>query len=429
MKATVESLNEVQSRIKVEVTSDTVDQAFDNAYKKLQKKARIQGFRPGKAPIGMIRKMYGGGVAAEIAEKLINDHLFSAMQENNIRPIASPVIEESATPTPGSDFLFSAVVDLMPQLNFDDYKGLEVEITTRSVGDEDVERELQALQKQHGSKSSVPAEQGAKAGHVVTLSQKAALDGSPLGKMTFDEGQVTLGEGQLLPGLEEALTGMKAGESKLATVAVPQDYQDDDLAGKSLELDLAIHSLEQIDLPALDDDLAKDLGFDNLELLRTDIRKQLEDRFKDARKQQLENKILDIILGKHPFQVPPAMVDQVIDSMIGELPIQDEKARRHALTDQRYRDHFKEEAKRRTQNTLILWHVSQKENLEVSEEDISKRLDEIISGAGGGDPKQLASMRQNLEPRLRENMVFEKSMEFLIDSANIKETPVSGTSS
>ena len=425
MKATVESINEVQSRIKVEVTSDTVDQAFDNAYRKLQKKARIQGFRPGKAPLGMIRKMYGGGVAAEIAEKLINDHLFSAMQENSIRPIASPVIEDSATPTPGTDFGFSAVVDLMPQLNFDDYKDLEVEITTRSVADQDVERELQALQKQHGSKSSVPNDKGAEDGHVVTLSQRASLDGQPLDKMTFEEGLVTLGEGQLLPGLEEAIAGMKAGESKVATVNVPDDYEDDDLAGKSLELALTVHGIEHIDLPALDDDLAKDLGFDSLELLQADIRKQLEDRCKDANKQQLENKILDLILGKHPFKVPPAMVDQVIDSMIGELPIQDEKAKHQALTDQRYRDHFKEEAKRRTQNTLILWHVSQKEKLEVKEEDINKRLDEIISGADGGDPKQLASMRQSLEPRLRENMVFEKSMEFLIDHANVKEKEAS----
>jgi trigger factor len=125
----------------------------------------------------------------------------------------------------------------------------------------------------------------------------------------------------------------------------------------------------------------------------------------------------------HPFEVPPAMVDQVIDSMIHELQFQSDDERAKALRDQALRQNFLEPARRRTQNTLILWHVTQKEKLQVTDDEVKSRVDQTIASMGMNDPKQLAKIRKNIEPRVRENMIFEKAMNFLIDHAAVTEVP------
>ena len=147
MKVSVEPVNSVQSRISLEIPADEVNKAFLDAYKRIQKKAKIQGFRPGKAPLNMIRKLYGANVSSEVGEKLIQGNLFTAISENNIQPISSPVIETADGPSQDTDFKFTALVDTLPKLEFDDYKGLKIESTNYEIADDAVEKELQTLQR------------------------------------------------------------------------------------------------------------------------------------------------------------------------------------------------------------------------------------------------------------------------------------------
>lgn len=423
MKSTVEKLNPVQYRVHVEVSPEEVDQAFDKAYRNLQKKAKIQGFRPGKAPVNIIRKLYGASVSSDVAESLINTHLFSALNEQTIRPIASPVVETREAPTNGRNFAFSAVVDILPELEISDYKGLAVQADKYSVKDETVERELQLLRRRQARTRPIEDGQPAAKGHVAAISHTAALDGQELPQLTVDHMTVALGENEIFEDLEAAIIGMKVGETKAARIAVPTTYGDPAIAGKTLDFSIQLKDLKNLDLPALDDEFAKDLDLEGLDQLKTNIREHLEQRAQDMSRQKLEGAILDQIIDKHPFEVPPAMVDQVIDSMIQEMQHPSEQERTKALADKALRDEFLESAKRRTQNTLVLWHVNQKEQLALTEDEVKQRVDGVLASSGIQDPKQLTRLRQNLDARVRENLIFEKAMNFLIDHAQVTEVP------
>lgn len=423
MKSNVEQINPVQYRVTVELTAEEVDKAFDNAFKKIQRKARVQGFRPGKAPLNIIKKLYSGQVLGEVHESLINTHLFSALNEQTIRPIASPVVDSKEAPALGKAFNFSAIVDILPQLAFDDYKGVAVSAEAFSVKDETLEREVNTLRRRHAATRPTEPGQPAAIGHLVAISHTAKQGGELVPSMNVNNMTVALGQNELYEGLENEILGMTVGQTKSADIALPDTYGDPELAGKTLTFDITLNDLKALDVPTFDDEFAKDLEFESAAALRDDIKKHLESRAKDMSRQKIETAVLDKILEKNPFEVPPAMVDQVIDSMIQELQFRSDDERARAMKDQSLRQNFLATARRRTQNTLILWHVTQKEQLQVTDDEVRARVDQALSSMGGIDPKQAARFRGNLEPRVRENLIFEKAMDFLIDNAKVTEVP------
>lgn len=427
MKVSVESINSVQSRISLEIPATQVNEAFLDAYRRIQKKATIQGFRPGKAPLNMIRKLYGAGVSNEVGEKLIQGHLFSAITENNIQPIASPVVEASDIPEQDKAFKFSAVVDTLPKLEFDDYKGLAIESIQYEVPADAVERELKTLQRRSAETKDLDDDTvHAAENHVAIVAHKAYLEGAEIDNMNVDGMSVALGRGELFEGLEKEIFGMKKGETKKAVVALPENYTDADLAGKGVDFEITLKDLKQMVVPELTDEFAKDMNFDDLAALKADIEKHLHNQAEQMGRQHTEGAILEAILAKHAFDVPPAMVDQVIDSMISEMRFPNEEEKKQALSNKAWRDQLLPEAKRRTQNTLILWHVAQNEKIEATEADIEKRIDTTLAGMGlPKDAPQAGKFRAQLAPRIKENLVFEKAMDFLIDNAQVEKSTAS----
>jgi len=426
MKSSMESVNSVQKRVSVEVTPEEVDKAFTAALKGLQKKAKVQGFRPGKAPLNIVKKLYGGQVLAEVGDKLINGHMFAALTEQEIRPISSPVIESADTPEQGKAFTFKALVDIMPALEFDDYKGLEVKADSYTVDTSMIDKEINQLQRRQAK--TTPVEDNttaAAAGMLATVSHTASLDGNKIDQMDINDMPVNLGAGELYEDLENAILGMKTGETKETDITLPKDFGDDELSGKTLKFHIELKELKNLELPEVNDDFAKDLNFESVADLKEKVQNHMESRAKDLSRQNKENAILEAILAKHDFEVPPAMVDQVIDSMIGELQHPSENERKVALENQEMRKHFRDQAKKRTQNTLVLWHVSQKEELKVTDEDVEAKLGETLAQFGGQMGPQVAQIKKNLEPRIRENLIFEKAMDFLLSSANINENKAS----
>lgn len=421
MKSSVEKINPVQYRLSIEVTSDEVNSAFEAALKKIQRKAKIQGFRPGKAPLNVIKKLYGSNVSADVHQDLVNKHLFKALDEQTIRPIAAPVVDSDKLPAQNESFNFSAVVDIMPTIEIDDYKGVEVSVEKFKVKEETIERELKMLRRRHAKTRAV--EDGAKAtkGMLAAVSHTASADGNDLPQMNVNNMTVQLGEDEIFADLETAILGMGIGETKEATVKVPADYQDPSVAGKDVTFNITLSDLKHMDVPELNDEFAKEMDFENASALTDDVRKHMEGRAEELRRQRLENAILDKLLAAHPFEVPPAMVDQVIDSLINEQRFGSEDERKGALANQDVRKAFLETAKRRTQNTLILWHVTQKENLQASEEEIAERVNGVAAQFGIDDPKRLAQIKRNLEARVRENMIFEKAMDYLVENAKVTD--------
>jgi trigger factor len=424
LTTSVEEINTVQRRIKVALTADLVEKAFEDAYRNVQKKAKLQGFRPGKAPLNVIKKLYGDSVRGEVGEKLINKHLFDVLKEKKINPIAAPVVENMDMPTTGKDFNFSAVVDVMPEIKVKNWKGLDLKADKYEVKPESMTREVDFLRRRHAKTKNLEETAAAAAGHLAFIGHKVYQNGNLIENMDVEEFPVALGFKEIFADLENAILGMKKGETKKATITLPADYNDPALAGKAVEFEINLKNLQELAMPELNDEFAKDVGFDTMDALKAEINKQLEKRGKQLRRQKLEASIMDELRQRNSFDVPPSMVDQVIDSMIMELNIGDEKEKKKLLRNEDVRKSFRDNAKTKAQNTLILWGVAQDEKLEVTDELVRKHIMDNVPGTDKWEEKKLEDFVKQVKPRLQENLVFEMALDHIIASAKLSETVV-----
>ena len=422
--SSVEEINSVQRRIKVALPADLVAKAFEDAYRNVQKKAKLQGFRPGKAPLNMIKKLYGDTVRGEVGERLINKHLFDVLKEKKINPIAAPVVENMDMPSTDKEFNFSAVVDVMPEITIKDWKGLDLKADKYEVKPESLTREMDFLRRRHAKTKNLESGVAASSGHLASIGHKVYQNGSLIENMDVEEFPVALGFKEIFADLENAILGMRVGETKKSTITLPKDYNDANLAGKAVDFEITLKNLQELALPELGDDFAKDVGFESLSALESEISKQLNKRGQQLRRQKLEASIMDELRGRNSFDVPPSMVDQVIDSMIMELNIGDEKEKKKLLRNEDVRKSFRDTAKTKTQNTLILWRVAQEEKLEVTDEHVRGHIIENVPGSEKWDEKKLADFVKQVKPRVQENLVFEMALNHIIAKAKLTETVV-----
>ncbi|MCX6116255.1 MAG: trigger factor [Proteobacteria bacterium] len=359
LSSTVEEINSVQKRIKIAVAAELVTKAFDDAYKNVQKKAKLQGFRPGKAPLNVIKKLYGESVKGDIVDKLINKHLFEVLKDKKINPITAPVVEKIEDLDIDKQFEFVAIVDVMPEIQVKDYKGMTFTVDKLDINDAAMTREIDFLRRRNAKTKSVEAGVKASNGHLATIGHKVFHEGQLIENMDVEEFPVALGFKEIFADLENAILGMAVGETKKATITLPKEYNDPALANKPVEFEIHLKSLAELQLPPVDDEFAKDVGFDSADKLKENIKSQLVKHADKTRRQKLETLIMDELRSKNKFDVPPSMVDQVIDSMIMELNIQDEKEKKKLLKNEDLRRSFRDTAKIKAQNTLMLWRIGQ----------------------------------------------------------------------
>jgi trigger factor len=425
MKALVEEVNTVQRRIRVEVPSGDVKTAFDTVYRNLQKKARINGFRPGKAPLTVIRKLYGQSVAYDVVEQLVSRHLSSAIEKESIRPIATPVLETVDLPKEDADYTFSVLVDVMPPLDIQGYKGLELSCKVMTVGDAEVEREIEFVQRRHAKTKEAAEGTPAAPGQIVKISQKATIDNEVFDEFTFDDVPVELGKKYLLPELEEGLVGMKVGEEKTLEITIPDHIQDKSKIGMKAQAAVRVEGIMEMTLPEVNDELAKDMGLENLDALKKSIRERLDRQADSYRRNQLETAIFQQLSEKHQFEVPPSMVDQVIDSIFDEMEFESDKDRKAAKANREQRARLLQTAKDRAKNTLILSEVIKQEKVEVNDDDFDAYVRDLITGSNLSqnlDAKLVDSIKASMGPHARESLLFKKALDFVINHAKVTET-------
>ncbi len=429
MKSSVENVNSVQLRLNIELPADTVRETFDKIFQKIQKNAKVQGFRPGKAPLNIVRRLYKDNVAAEVNESLIKEFLFNAIEEHKIRPVSLPVIERLDDPNPEKPFLFTALIDIMPEIKITQHKNIPITCETFEVSDESISHELASLQKMHAKTKELDVGAVATKEMVAVISHTASTDGHPLDDMKADNLSVELGKNQLFADLENAIIGMKSGEEKDATITLTKDFPDKGLAGKTLTFHLTLHSLKELVLPELDDEFAKDVRAESLDDLKTKIRENLLAYAEKLRRNRLESLLLDRISELHPFDVPPSMVDEVIDDIIRE-----EASRwpehvdvKKMMADDDYRKSILPVAKKRARNTLILAEVAKQENIIATEEEITKLFESNYRLTKEQEKKlglkKIDTLARNLKSRIKESLILSKAVNFLVENAIITDKP------
>lgn len=425
MKATIKEVNSVQKRIQIELDQEEVKGVFTSHFNKVRKKANIKGFRPGKVPLHLVKKFYGEMIALDVANELVKKNLFDAIEEHKINPIAAPVIETSEAPEEGKGYTFSALVDIMPPVTIEGYKGLKLNYKKMDINDETVDMEMKYLQRRQAKTQPLSDSDASEKGHLITFSQNAVdEEGNPVKGLTSENIPVELGEqSHLLADIEKELYGLKKGDEKKFSVNLPKDYRDKDLAGKKVDLEIKVNNLELLELPELNDEFAKELGQESLDQLKSNVEKSIKQQADNVKRGQLEGQLFKALEEKNTFDIPPALVDQVTDGIISEMQWPTEKDRKAALSNQEMRKNYRQNAQTRAKNSIILSEIIKAEKIELADEDIDNYINQLMSqnGAQNVDQKIIDSFKKNIDANTKENLLYKKAIDFILDNSEITE--------
>ena len=428
MQINVEDVSQLTKKMTITLPETQVVQELESAYKKLNSEVSLKGFRKGKIPRQVLEKNYRPKVEYEVAEKLIQSTYFDALEKSKIDAVVHPDIREQKFAENGT-FVYTAEVDVRPQFELAEYKGLEIEQPALEVTDEEISQELEVLRKQMAPLQSVE-ERAVELGHLAVVDFQGYHNGNPIKQVVGENYSVDVGSGQFGKEFEEKLLGLKKGEETSQEIDFPANFANPILAGKKVEFKINVKDVKERLLPALDDEFAKEVGeeFASLEALKAHIREKKLQAKKDAQRGDLTDKLMRGLIENHDFEIPPRLVAYEIEAMIKELESNLERQgvtleaagfNRDALVEQ-----YKLAAQARVKGDFLLKKVAEKEGLKLENEDIDqgfKRISEQYN-MPVSEVKKYFSSRDDLLPFMAE-LLNEKILSFLLDAAKMKIVP------
>jgi trigger factor len=422
MQISVESTGALERRMEVSVPKEQIEQAVDERLKQVSRTAKLKGFRPGKAPIKVIRQQFGAQVRQEVLSDLMQSSFAQAVTEQKLNPAAGPRIEP-ITAGPGEDLKYRAIFEVFPEISLKSVDGLAVARPTADVTQSDIEAMVQNLREQRPRFEAVDRE--GREGDRVTMDFEGQIDGHAFEGSKGEDVAVILGGGRMLKDFETGITGARAGERKQINVGYPDDYHNKALAGRTATFDVHVKKVDEKQLPPLDDEFCREYGVaeGGMEQLLTEVadnmRRELGENIRGRTKQQL----LDRLLEANPVDVPKALVDNQVREM------QIDTARRIGAKDASQippPEPFLEPARRRVALGLLIGELIKSRGIQLDRERVDARLSELASTYPDPD-SILKAYRQNPEAlRQVESMVLEDQVvDYLLERAKVTDQPSS----
>lgn len=424
----LKSSNKVDTNVwelEVSVDGDTFKDAVTKAYLKQRKNITIPGFRKGKAPRAFIEKYYGEGVFYEDAlEAIYPDAVASAIEEAKLEPVDTPYDLE--IPEMGNDGVtMKFKVTVKPEVELGEYKGLKATKKSTKVTADEVKAELARMQEQNSTVSDVD-DRAVKKNDIVVIDFEGFVDGKAFEGGKAEKYELTIGSNQFIPGFEDQIIGHKIGDKFDVNVKFPEDYQAD-LASKDAVFKIKLHGIKVKEVPALDDEFAKDVSeFDTLDELKKDIKKQLEKRKNDDAENELHNTLLEEVAKGIKAEIPEAMIEKTIDDDVNEYSyrlqsqgLKLETYLKYTGMDMKgFREGFKERAETQVRLNLALEKIIEKEKIEVTEEDIEAEYKKYADAYNMDiDTIKKAVSAESHKPELASR----KAIDLIVDSAVVTE--------
>jgi trigger factor len=381
MKVAVEDIQGCKRKIAVEAPADLVQQEWERAYGRVQKQARLPGFRKGHVPRSLVKLHFATDVRREVAERLIPDVYKQAVAEARLDPVNEPDFQDLRLEE-GEPLSFVAVVEVKPTIALGELTGLDVQQDPRAVTGTEVDETIEALRDQHAQFRAV--ERAAAPGDLVIVDYTLTPDGEDATSATGYE--FLLGGGGVLPEIDQAVAGMIAGEERHVALRFPDDYRVEGLRGRPAAAAVKLLEVKEKVLPALDDDFARSVGeLDTLDALRSEVTKQLEARREADQRRQLEDKVVELLLERHPFAVPEALVLRQIAHQVEHVR---DRMRQQGVDPDRigwdYRkivEELRPAAEKAVRRTLLLEAIAERESLTVSDADVDAEVERIANAA------------------------------------------------
>jgi len=370
----------------VEVSAEKVNEGLTAAFNKVVKTVNVPGFRKGKMPRQMFEKRFGvESLYQDALDILLPEAYGNAIDEAGIEPIDRPEIDIEQMEK-GKELIFKATVQVKPEVTLGEYKGLEVEEFDTTVTDEDVAKELETLQNRQ-AELVVKEEGTAELGDTVVIDFEGFVDGEAFEGGKAENHSLELGSGSFIPGFEEQLVGLATGESKDVEVSFPEEYHAAELAGKPAVFKVTVHEIKGKELPALDDEFAKDVDeeVETLDALKEKIRTRLEDSKKHEAEHNLRDSLVEKAAENAQVEIPEVMVTNEVNRMLQEF---EQRLQMQGMNLELYfqfsgqdenalREQMKEEALNRVRVSLTLEAIAKAENIEVTDEDVNAELEKM----------------------------------------------------
>jgi trigger factor len=383
MQVSVESTGKLERRMQVQVPAERVSKEIATRLKQLSRTARLNGFRPGKAPLTVIRQQFGPQVHREVIGELMQSSFSEAVSQNQLAPAGNPRIEPKSI-VEGQDLTYVATFEVFPEVALQAIDSLEIERTTADVTDSDIDAMIERLRKQQMKYTAVA--RPAAAGDKVTVDFEGAIDGVPFAGGKGDNVPIVLGENRMLPQLEQGLIGAAAGEQRTVDVDFPADYRATELAGKRASFKVDVKTVEEPSLPALDEEFCKSFGVTEggVERLREDVAGNMRRELDQTLRNRNKAAVMDKLYQANPIDVPNALVESQIRDM------QIEAMRRTGAKDVSQappREPLVDPARRRVALGLLFNDIIRRENIVLDPARSNARLDEMVGAYG--DPVAL----------------------------------------
>lgn len=420
MESRVEELSPVLVELKISVPWKTVEQGLDDAYRTLQKRARVRGFRPGKVPRDVVKKLMGESVKQEVSSNLVQQGLGSAVREHSLDPVAVPEISDAVI-TDGQPLEFSAKVEVRPKIESVDTSKLEVKREKASVSDAALDAEIERLRARQAVLVTPDPARASREGDVLTVDLDVEVDGTARPDLGVKDYTVELGEGQLLEELEQGLTGVQPDSTPEITVTFPDDYRHDELKGKPARFKVTVKAHKEKVLPAVDDEFAKDLDHESLDDMKSSLRAELLQRAEQRSRSLLKEAVVEKLIDANPIPVPPSMIDQQTRHMLQEYARFQAMLGQPPSLDETFFDDMKRRAERRVRAGLLFGEVARAQQIAVSDEDVDAKLAEIAEKTGKHIAKVRADYQGERRQDLEAQLLEQKLLEFLLSKATIED--------
>jgi trigger factor len=421
MKSVVEEISPVKKKLNIEVEPDSVKREMDKAFKDVAKKAKIHGFRPGKAPMNIVEKHYGEEVRSEVRSRLISDSYLMAIRENKLSPVDMPQIENISALTKDSLLSYTATVEVRPNITLGVYDGLEVKETDLAVTEEELNQTLDRLREMYAQLEVVEGQTLAK-DHTAIIDFEGFLDGKSIEGAKAVDHVLAIGSGNLIPGFEEQLIGMNKGETRDIQVTFPADYTNKEIAGKETRFTVTLKEVKKKVLPELNDEFAKDTGGNKtVDELKARIREDLEARKRDEQGASQREELMKKLVDAHAFEVPQGMVEHEVQAMTRQQAAR--LARQgmdvKSFDTKKFMEKNRDLAVQRVKGILLLEVIAEKEKVDVTEQELSASIAAMAKDAS----KTAEAVRKYYESQdgglenLRASLIQEKTLGLLLSRA------------
>ena len=425
MSVQVEKLEKSMAKLTIEVSAEEFNAAIDKAYKKNRNRIAMPGFRKGKAPRAMIEKMYGAGIFYEDAANIIiPDAYENAAKESELEIVSQPEIAVEQIEK-DKEFIFTATVATKPEVTLGDYKGIEVEKKTAEVTDEELTAEIDRVRESNSRMITVD-DRATQDGDTVVIDFDGYVDGEQFQGGKAENYTLVLGSHSFIDNFEDQLVGKNIGDEVEVNVTFPEKYQAEELQGKPAVFKVKINEIKVKELPELDDDFAQDVSdFDTLEEYKNDLKSKLLENKEAALKRDKEETVIGKIIDNAQMEIPEPMVDMQTRQMAQEFAqrIQsqglslEQYMQFTGMTQQKMLDELKPQALKRIQSRLVLEAVVAAENIEISDEDVNKEIEEMAAMYQMEADKFKELVGDNEKKQISLDLAVQKAVDLVVDSA------------